>query len=277
MIISPFPSSFRSPPEWVPTNIDGCVLWLRSDLAWKDAARTQLCTTDGDLIYVGEDKSGDGNHATQATSDYRPAFYTNQVNGHPSMRFNGTSNFLKCDSIATKYLDGNDKPFTLIAVHTLRDWVATGPMIAYASQDSQVSDIWAFGFWKNACLAVEVAKMQHEPDFTWKTATGSWVPDWPTSPNLPKIYSYITDGNTVSAYKNDYTLINAADMNVEPAIYKYLSIGCGSEDNYSWTSDFWDGDIIEILGYNRAITSEEHQRIKDYLNTESQGTGYAIY
>ena len=91
MVTSPFPC-FR-PTEWQPTDIAGCVLWLRSDLAWQDAAKTQACATDADLIYVGEDKSLD-NDAIQPTEGFRPKYYTNQKNGHPVWRFDGVDDHL---------------------------------------------------------------------------------------------------------------------------------------------------------------------------------------
>jgi hypothetical protein len=89
----PFPSFFR-PTPWVPTDIGGCIVWFRSDLAWQDAEKTTLCVLDEDLVYLGEDKCLT-HGISQATSGKRPKFYTNQINGiYPAWRFNGTTDML---------------------------------------------------------------------------------------------------------------------------------------------------------------------------------------
>ena len=80
--------------EWLPTDIGGCVLWLRSDLAYQDAAKTVPCVADS-LIWTGENKSGLGHDVVQATEAKRPIYLTNQVNGLPAWDFDTTDDYLK--------------------------------------------------------------------------------------------------------------------------------------------------------------------------------------
>ena len=75
---------------WVPTFIGGCKLWLRSDLAWQDAAKTVPCT-DSSLIWTGEDKSGSVNDVVQATEAARLVYLINQINSiYPVWRLDGS-------------------------------------------------------------------------------------------------------------------------------------------------------------------------------------------
>ena len=69
------------PEEWLPTDIDGCKLWLRSDYAYQDAAKAVPCTADS-LIWTGEDKSGEINDFIQATEAKRFVYKTNQLDGY---------------------------------------------------------------------------------------------------------------------------------------------------------------------------------------------------
>jgi hypothetical protein len=66
-----------------PTDIVGCKLWLDfSDATtlFTDAGSTQV-SSDGDLIYQANDKSGEGNNATQSgDSAYRPTYKVNIQN-----------------------------------------------------------------------------------------------------------------------------------------------------------------------------------------------------
>jgi lysophospholipase L1-like esterase len=66
--VSPFELSFRPSP--VPTDVAGCVCWLKAGTGvYRDAGVT--AAADGDLVQQWNDQSGAGNHAIQTTSSYR--------------------------------------------------------------------------------------------------------------------------------------------------------------------------------------------------------------
>ncbi len=73
----------RGGVSWVPTDIDGCVLWLRSD--------SIEGLSDGDPVGTWTDQSGLGNNATQSTELNKPLFYS----GSPSyVSFGGTNHVM---------------------------------------------------------------------------------------------------------------------------------------------------------------------------------------
>lgn len=81
-------SPFR--PRWTPAAAPGLKLWLDaadiSTLAQNSDGSTPV-TADNDPIGYWADKSGNGNHATQATTSAKPTYKTNIQNGQPVARF----------------------------------------------------------------------------------------------------------------------------------------------------------------------------------------------
>ena len=84
--------------EWTPPEIDGCKLWLRSDLGVTKGA-------DPFPVSIWADQSGDGNDATQSGADaIKPIWVDNQINGiYPVIRFDGVQQFFICNGLAATF------------------------------------------------------------------------------------------------------------------------------------------------------------------------------
>jgi hypothetical protein len=52
-------------------------------------------TNDGDVVTTWTDQSGNANSPTQGTADNRPTYQTNEINGLPVVRGDGSNDFLK--------------------------------------------------------------------------------------------------------------------------------------------------------------------------------------
>ena len=88
---------------WRPTQLSGCVLWLRADMG---------ITKDGsDRVSAWADQSGNGNNLAQGTGANQPLFVAADSNfqNQPTVRLNGTSNRL--DNAALNLA----QPFTVVA------------------------------------------------------------------------------------------------------------------------------------------------------------------
>lgn len=230
-----------------PTDIGGCVLWLRSDIAWKDAAKTQPCVSDADLIYVGEDKSGLGHDVIQATSGARPKFYTNQINSiYPAWRFDGIDDFLKAVA------------FTWNLPEVV--YVVFKPLVY--TYNVRVFDGNAFnsmGFFAESGATNDAYKMYYAqanysnysidlPDPLWVIARLRYTAD--SGCGLRK--------NNESEVANPNSGINNAQGFI-----------LGSPDGTQFFSNI---DVAEICGYNAVPSTGDDTKIMNYINTR-----YAIY
>ena len=82
---------------WLPTDIAGLKLWIDfSDITtlYTDSAKTTPVTSDDDVIGAAEDKSGEGNDATQATTANKPLYKTGIQNGLSAGLGDDTDDFL---------------------------------------------------------------------------------------------------------------------------------------------------------------------------------------
>ena len=227
-----------STPSWVPTDVPGCVLWLRSDFAWQDAAKTVPCTNLS-LLWTGEDKSGSLNDAVQATETKRPIYLTNQINGHPAWRFDAIDDLLGYTQIV---LDSGFSAFYVIK--TTRDsWLGVNNeggtrQIRYNQVDNKLSIYDGVNNPFSDLLT---------------TVKGNWV-----------IVEYIDTDTTVSFYENGTSRGsgNCVAMTFGQVGSGILPIG---------------GDLAEVIIYDSSLSDTNRQRVELYLNTEAQGNGYAIY
>lgn len=70
-----------SASSWRPTQLSGCVLWLRADLG---------ITKDGsDKVSAWADQSGAGNNVTQATGTKQPTWVAGALGGQAALSFDG--------------------------------------------------------------------------------------------------------------------------------------------------------------------------------------------
>ena len=69
-----------------PLDIPGLHLWVRAD--------SNVVTAAGARVTDWGDMSGNGNHLTQVTNNYRPVLGTGLLNGHSGVVFDGSNDNL---------------------------------------------------------------------------------------------------------------------------------------------------------------------------------------
>jgi hypothetical protein len=110
------PDGRSSGEIWLPTELDS-EFWFRADTA----------LTDEDGIYSWTDKTGNGNHATQATGSKKPDVVEDVLNGEPVAQFDG-DDFLTVPSFSGGALS---RPFTYWGV-----WRHTGGVVTQIYYDA---------------------------------------------------------------------------------------------------------------------------------------------
>ncbi len=241
----------------------GAIFWLRSDLG--------VTLTSG-KVSSWADQSGDGNDASQSTADYRPVVTSAHYKGIDAITFDGTNDFLLANSIATKYLEGTDKPITLILVANLKDDVNVGYVPFYTAEDDVNRNARDFGLIKDWTLELECAIWDNTPTYK-KLDAGNF---YPGNGEACWAYFYIYDGKKASIYKmysgGVYSIFIDGDLDVDYFHALYFNIS-GAYENGVCFDYWWNGDMFEIIAWNESlIVTGKLQSMFDYVRNR-----YTIY
>ena len=213
---------------WVPTNIDGCVLWLRSDLG---------ITKDGsNRVSLWTDQSEAGNDASQDTDSKKPVWTTNQINGHPSLVWDNTD-----DQLTNATFDGTP-PITLFIVgkhvddannHYFMDDNTYGNYRAVAN----AAAVHRYVVYAGVLLATGQSYITSDYHYLTYTLNGA------NSEIFVNGVSGVS-GNMGSNYADGYVL--------------------GDHKNGSASLN---GHLVELIAYNSVLSTENQQTAEAYLAT----------
>ena len=235
---------------------------------WLDA--TRIAQANNTAVATWSDQSGNGYDATQGGSAARPTFIASGLNGLPVVRFDGTDDNLSVpSSTATfKFLHSDVSTVFIVA----KAGVVADPGVTY-------------GFLHNG---------------TGTTSIGFYIRFIDASPNNDRIGHNIffgTSGQTVLSNNTDNNAFTANQFNFLSVLSKpsdavaaersAISINGGvarkansstntpSTSNatndliiggsISSTTPFLNGDIAEIIVYNRALNTSELAQVHRYL------------
>ena len=226
-----------------PDTIANLKLWLKAD--------SLDGTADGTPIGIWNDSSSNGFSVSQATSAYQPVFKTNQVNGKPVLRFDGTHMSMKgafTGSITDKTM------FVVVRLATLTP--------GSAGCDPVSIQTGASGSFDAIVYSEYTQKRWHNGSdyFTRTPATVSPTDETSTSPLLIAIRSTTS---SYILYRNGSQLQSTASYS--PITFNAGDFVIGQRLSGT-TNGYHNGDIAEILIYNRALTSAERLQVEDYLN-----------
>jgi hypothetical protein len=82
-------------PSAIVPPVAGAVLWLTSEAGLFQTVGGSPATADGSPVGQWQDQSGNGHHIVQPGAGARPLLKLSQVNGYPSVRFDGVDDLLK--------------------------------------------------------------------------------------------------------------------------------------------------------------------------------------
>ncbi len=206
------------------------------------------------------DISGKNNHAVKMSPDSRPSITAGAMNGHDVLRFDGDDDYLQISANPVNFDVSGLTWFVVGKVDT--DQTST-----FLSSGYQYGcNGWKHKLWGTQWLADPTGSVWHSwlKVFGWYTST--------TTASLgglaePAVIGSAWDGNTTYLYVNGFATSGFGYEDEEPTTlsgHKYTRIGASSA-SYTTPSDLLDGDIAEILVYDRFLTAEEKGAIDHYL------------
>jgi hypothetical protein len=222
-----------SAAAFVPTDISGCALWLDfsdANYLYKDAGSTKV-SSDGDVIYQINDKSGNSRNAVRTSASNATAYKTDIKNGLSVGRY-GTNYDIHSTNFALA------QPFTLIIVA----YPTAGNNSADYYSNYSGAHTWLiraagtsnFGFYAGASLNV---------------TTLSLVNNW-------SIHTTYTNSTSSAIYVNG---VSKATGNI------------GSGDLYNNrinSASGYRGDIAEMIVYDTALSDTDRGTVETYLNNK---------
>ncbi|MCB0395453.1 MAG: PKD domain-containing protein [Flavobacteriales bacterium] len=227
-------------PAWAqvddPSTLSGLTLWLRSD--------STLLANDTVLTFY--DRSGNNYHASQSTDANKPKYTAVQaaINNHPSIVFDGTNDFLAGTGAMGNLTRYSFFIVTRINQHKQYNWIfqnappGTNKHFSLAASSGQKFNFWPVG----GSTIRNFNSTVNTTDFNIVTLIN--VND--SVPITRFFLNGVADGTNTSATNthsnNGYTI-----------------------SGYSAGSDFFKGEIDEIIVYNRALTGEERFTVENYL------------
>jgi hypothetical protein len=225
---------------WSPANIT-TALWL-------DAADSSTVTTVSSAVSQWNDKSGNSRNAT-ASSTERPTYSATSFNSKPGLTFNGTSNVLRADALAS-LLGGEDTPFSAHAVVNFSSGVLLG--LGSSASNNPVHSIVAL----SASSLFESSRRDLASSGLGTSITGS------NSASANLLLGNVFTGTSATLYRNgSQDASGAQDVGTLGTLNRF-AIGALARPT---VGSYATGTISEIIINTTAISTDTRQRIEGYL------------
>lgn len=228
-----------------PNNINGLQLWLRADSG---------VTTSGGFVQTWNDVSGNGYNCRQDTANYQPQFVSNAINGQPAIQFNGTHNVLWGTSISN--IDSTSITILVFANGLPQSHLITGffEINSYAN---------GFSFGRHLISGYEYLALYNK-------GANIGTPDH-TLPNTGFNYTILGGikifGSNSTLYLNGVQqglTAKSGNPSTSAAQNSYFTNG-NYKIGYFQGFDYLNGNIAEVIIFNRALPQLERQSVENYL------------
>jgi hypothetical protein len=221
-----------------PVLVHGLVLWLRADMG---------VTQAGGFVSNWADQSGHGNDASQATGANQPTFDNYVINGRPGVRFTGNTVSL---TSGTNLLPGGSARHIIAVIKCGSSAAPGGPIIVFRQTAP----------WFAAYLYTLGAATYAYSDAVSVTTAY-------TSP--PTIASTAFEWEVASAGTGTANLTTSLNGTLEAAPTGNVATESGNAGfvigNAPNVSQFFDGDICELLVYDHVLAANELIAVRGYL------------
>lgn len=231
-----------------PSTISGLVGWM-------DAADTSTSniTSSGGLVSNIRNKANSQNPFVQATGGNQPQTGVSTIAGKNVLRFNGTSNYLSCNALASAFT-GTDAAVSVFAVYKPIG-LTLSPTIFCAANSANTTVLFTHSNSTNNLFRIQ----KNDDSSASVSATAT------TAPTLvPVMFSMSCAGTTLKAWKDEASFYNGA-FNVGATTVNTFALGVRPT---SAISNYFNGDIAEIIVYNRDLSDAEVTQVNRYLGNK---------
>lgn len=214
---------------FIPTEIDGCILWLRSDLS---------VTVSSNNVSQWSDRSGSEHHATQATGAVQPGYKpTGWKNGLPTIDFDRANSEIM--SLGT--MSDSATSYTVLAVVNQRNQTTGRQDLIGTKLPTRVIAQVTSG---SAGVGIY--------DGTWKP-TGAEV-------NGEQVLTWLIDGPGAGfeCFRNGKSI----GSNSYAGSWGWDTPRLGGLDG---GTQYIDAEVAEVIVYNRKLAESELARVHSYL------------
>lgn len=210
----------------VPSDISGLTAWLKADAI--------TGKVNSDPISTWSDSSGNGNNAIQATAGNQPLYKTSILNGKPVLRFDGIDDWLTMTLSPVN-------PFSILVVYCARLADSSGRRAIAGSAN------WLLGPYAN----------EHRL-FQGAFASGTQAS---VSAGTFVVNVTLSTSTTATHYVNGTSRGTISS----PTTPGTVRIGASEHNGVGTFTEHLDGDIAEVIIYNKALTTGELSQIDSYI------------
>ncbi len=247
---------------------------VTSGLQLQLAADTMDSTlSNNDSVASWTDSSGNGRNATQANATYQPKFKTNGANGKSFMRFDGSN-----DLLSIPYTGGQEagpflnpvKDFTIMVV-------ASQANDAEAAVIDSTSGSTGGGDAKGYALHMDTRASNRQFRSVWESGSSSDSASFTVTSTVdvddvqsgtPTIMSFTMADTTANGSVDTVNGFHVSRRMSTKAIgaTPYTATTTGPFQIGKGGATFFEGDIYEILMYNRVLSQDEREQVEGYLS-----------
>lgn len=227
---------------WEPNLVTSVTLrgWWRADQG--------ITLGVGGGVAQWDDLSSNGNSWVQATDGYRPLYEPTGFQGLPSMKFDGTDDFLSNNALAA-FFSGNDIPMTMYLVYELLS--VTGVRVIWRIETTLASVPYTQHYMNGT---------QFVFDRNAAFINGTFV----GAANTKYVHRVFFTGTTLTAIQNTSINVNNSSQNIAAITLNLFTLGASNQQN---VPSFWSNiRVAEMFLFSARPTAAEDRLIIIYLN-----------
>jgi prepilin-type N-terminal cleavage/methylation domain-containing protein len=240
-------------------SIKNLTLWIETT---SEDSIADALTDDASEVTTWKDinPSSSTKYNATGTSSTTGLYYGNCINGLPCLRFNGTDDFMTFSSLPP--ISASD--YTVFVVEQKR---STTSYYFIGGSTSAAGNRLTLGQASDTVMAFNTGAALSTTSASDNLTVGS-LPAY-NSPT-PVIHSFVNSSATGSYYRNNKgTTASVSGTVTALSASGFTSLQLGRTNiaaTGSTNATYYNGDIGEVIIYNRALKTEERQSVMDYLS-----------